>query len=287
MRQFGLVTFLALSVLLLAAPNPSFARGVVEGVNSILVISPHPDDETLCCGGLIHQARKKGIKVAIVWVTNGDGFYRDAMEIFEQLPLNPKFFRSLGQMRMNEAEQAALLLGVDEDSMYFLGFPDRGLEDLTLYYLKPYTSPTTRWRSVQYEGAYRVGVEYSGKNLKELLVEILRRVNPDMVLLPSPLDTHSDHKFAGVFALDALFATGYRGKICHWIVHADYDWPKWWGSQLLPPAGTKGYGWLRFPLRPDDLKAKTEAVKTYKTQLLVMEFFLKLFLRKNEIYYCD
>ncbi|HEY8509350.1 MAG TPA: PIG-L family deacetylase, partial [Steroidobacteraceae bacterium] len=42
--------------------------------DSVLIVSPHPDDESLCCGGLIHTARRVGARVTVVWVTYGDGF---------------------------------------------------------------------------------------------------------------------------------------------------------------------------------------------------------------------
>ena len=51
----------------------------MTAADSVLVIAPHPDDESLCCGGLIHMARRAGARVAIVWVTNGDGSRWDAM----------------------------------------------------------------------------------------------------------------------------------------------------------------------------------------------------------------
>src|SRR5262245_49235752 len=47
--------------------------------DSILVVSPHPDDESLCCGGLMSMARQAGARVSVVWVTYGDGFRWSAM----------------------------------------------------------------------------------------------------------------------------------------------------------------------------------------------------------------
>jgi hypothetical protein len=51
----------------------------ITASDTVLVVAPHPDDESLCCGGLIHTARSAGARVAIVWITNGDGFRWDAM----------------------------------------------------------------------------------------------------------------------------------------------------------------------------------------------------------------
>ena len=52
--------------------------------DSLLIVSPHPDDESLCCGGIIDSARRLGARVAIVWITYGDGFKWDAMVVEER-----------------------------------------------------------------------------------------------------------------------------------------------------------------------------------------------------------
>lgn len=47
----------------------------LDGVGRLVVVSPHPDDEVLGCGGLIHTARSLGIAVHIVSVTDGEACY--------------------------------------------------------------------------------------------------------------------------------------------------------------------------------------------------------------------
>ena len=42
----------------------------------IMVMIPHQDDEVLLCGGVLYQAKKLGLDIKAVIVTNGD--YRDA-----------------------------------------------------------------------------------------------------------------------------------------------------------------------------------------------------------------
>ena len=53
------------------------AMAPVTAQDSLLIVAPHPDDESLCCAGLIHMARQAGARVAIVWITNGDGSRSD------------------------------------------------------------------------------------------------------------------------------------------------------------------------------------------------------------------
>ena len=43
----------------------------------IVVVSPHPDDETLALGGLLHDLAGRGWRVSLVAVTDGEGAYPD------------------------------------------------------------------------------------------------------------------------------------------------------------------------------------------------------------------
>ena len=68
-----------------------------ERGDSVLVISPHPDDETLCCAGTIQRALERGANVSVVWLTSGDGFTWDAVVLDRQLIPNPIDMVKLGQ----------------------------------------------------------------------------------------------------------------------------------------------------------------------------------------------
>src|SRR5512136_1478514 len=46
----------------------------LDGVQRLLVLAPHCDDETLGSGGLIQSALAAGIQVRVVIATNGDGY---------------------------------------------------------------------------------------------------------------------------------------------------------------------------------------------------------------------
>ncbi|NIM45273.1 MAG: bacillithiol biosynthesis deacetylase BshB1, partial [Nitrososphaeria archaeon] len=61
----------------------------------MLAVSPHPDDVELCCGGLIAKMTEKGYKVAIVDLTRGE-----------------MGTEGTGEIRLQEAEEAAEILGV-------------------------------------------------------------------------------------------------------------------------------------------------------------------------------
>jgi LmbE family N-acetylglucosaminyl deacetylase len=80
---------------------------------SAVVFAPHPDDETLGCGGTILRKRQAGANVRIVFVTDGSQSHAKLMA--------PDELRSL---RANEAVAAAQALGVGEKEVVLLGLPD-------------------------------------------------------------------------------------------------------------------------------------------------------------------
>src|ERR1700748_634659 len=75
-----------------------------------LVFSPHPDDESLGCGGTILKKKRAGATVKLVHVSDGGG----------STTLIPR--DQLTAMRKQESLNAGRVLGVDD--IYFLEFPD-------------------------------------------------------------------------------------------------------------------------------------------------------------------
>ncbi|MBS0388735.1 MAG: PIG-L family deacetylase, partial [Proteobacteria bacterium] len=92
------------------APLPLMAAP--RATDRVLVIAPHPDDETLCCGGYLRQAVAAGATVGVVWITAGDSFEIDA--IVTERTLRPKGagLEKLGVRRISEGHAAADRLGV-------------------------------------------------------------------------------------------------------------------------------------------------------------------------------
>ena len=256
----------------------------------VLILAPHPDDETLCCAGYISESVRAGAMVSIVWLTSGDGYKRDAIEVFDTLFPGPAEFRKLGAMRMDEARAAAATLGVAPRDVYFLGYPDGGL--LRLFdenYLRPLRSATTAWDAVGYGAAYRPGAPYTGLALKKLLSRIFRQVRPDLILLPLLADEHPDHLATSLFGKDVAASLGLSGRVCGWVVHSGYDWPSPQGFYPDYPLTAPGanYHWLSFRLSKKDEALKKAAVSAYKTQMLTMRRFLLSFVRENELFSCD
>src|ERR1700743_2977916 len=52
-------------------------RTFASGDGPILLVSPHPDDETLGAGGFLATQARRGRAVTVVAVTDGEHAYRD------------------------------------------------------------------------------------------------------------------------------------------------------------------------------------------------------------------
>jgi LmbE family N-acetylglucosaminyl deacetylase len=82
----------------------------------LIVVAPHPDDEVLGCGGLIHRKVRAGAHVEIVIVSDGRTSHRRFVGEEE-----------LVRRRAAEAREAAARLGVAPEAVTVLGFPDGDL----------------------------------------------------------------------------------------------------------------------------------------------------------------
>ena len=80
--------------------------------NTVLVVTPHPDDAEGGAGGTIARFAREGKKVVLVVCTTGDKGTSD---------------RTMAAIREKEQLNAAEVLGVEE--VVFLRFPDQNLED--------------------------------------------------------------------------------------------------------------------------------------------------------------
>ena len=80
----------------------------------MLVVVPHPDDETLGAGGLIATQRRRGVDVMVVCVTDGENAY----------PEEPEGAAAMGTQRSSEQQEALERLGVEPASMVRLGLTD-------------------------------------------------------------------------------------------------------------------------------------------------------------------
>jgi LmbE family N-acetylglucosaminyl deacetylase len=161
-----------------------------------LVFAPHPDDETLGCGGTIALKRKAGIPVRIAVLTDGSRSHPRLMAR-----------DSMRAIRERETLAAAAILGVEQQNVEFLRFPDTEL-------------------ARHHEAAVE---QVSG---------ILERDAPDEVYLPYRHDPLGDHVAAAAIVLEAL-------RSCRRAVRL-YEYPIWlWLTWPWVPVGTGLRRWQR------------------------------------------
>lgn len=103
----------ALFAALEAAPVVAFDQ--LAGTGGIVVVAPHPDDESLGCGGLIAAAGRAGRRVRLVVVSDGCGSHAGS-RLFP-----PAKLRAL---REQETLNAAAILGLAPAAVGFLRLPD-------------------------------------------------------------------------------------------------------------------------------------------------------------------
>jgi LmbE family N-acetylglucosaminyl deacetylase len=138
---------------------------------TVLVFSPHPDDELFGAGGTIALLNKNHNKVFIVLYTNDDkGSYDLSMSSVR-----------LARIRKSEEEAAEAVLGTPKENIIWMGYHDGMLE----YAPQP--------------------------ELTEEATAIIRRIRPDVLLSIDPGDWYvrwhkSDHRMAAVNTIDAVRA---------------------------------------------------------------------------------
>lgn len=99
----------------------SVARDDTDRVaqRSALVLAPHPDDETLGCGGVILRKVAAGTPVTVVIVSDGRHSHRSEY-------LTPQ---GVAELRYAEMVEAGRRLGLPADCLHQLGFEDRRLTE--------------------------------------------------------------------------------------------------------------------------------------------------------------
>jgi len=123
----------------------------------VLAIAAHRDDVELTCAGTLVRAADAGHRTGILDLTGGESGTRGS-----------------AQLRAEEAERAAALLGVSERRN--AGLPDAHLANTD--------------------------------EARRLVVEQIRHFAPRVVILPFPVGRHPDHRVASELGRDACFLAG-------------------------------------------------------------------------------
>jgi len=138
---------------------------------TILLFTPHPDDDTFCCAGTLALLARNGNNIRIVIYTNDDKGSYDPDMTSERL----------ARIRMHEEEEACRILGIPKENITWLQYHDGMLE---------YANP---------------------RDLVEQVTGIIRRVRPEVVLSADPGTEYvrwhkTDHRMAANNTIDAIRA---------------------------------------------------------------------------------
>jgi LmbE family N-acetylglucosaminyl deacetylase len=202
--------FMALAALLAVSP-----RTVAAQNRSILVVAPHPDDEALCCSGVIFSALQRGDSVKVAIVTNGD-YYTPGV--------------SLGYTREAESVGGMATLGVSAQNVIFMGYGDETLQDL--YQSASPTSVITSaaGQTQTYANQGLGGISYhqylygspGTYNRQTILGDmeaLLQHVAPSDVYTTGLWDDHPDHRATFNFVVEALLHLKRQGVALSTRVH--------------------------------------------------------------------
>jgi LmbE family N-acetylglucosaminyl deacetylase len=263
----------------------------------LLVVAPHPDDETLGAGGLAQRVLARGGSVRVILMTAGDGYVEAVVHATGEPRPRATEYVAYGERRLAEARAAVRELGEGRIRLQLLGFPDGGLEQLLHGYWRrdhPEPSPTTGAHEPPYPEAIGREVAYDGADLRRELLHLLRETQPTLVAFPDPSDKHPDHRATGFFMLLALETWTREGapmpRLLAYLIHWP-GWPPGWDDArhaddeplALPSTlPRRGVDRSTLTLRPAEVRTKRAALMRYTSQQREIPLLLNAFVRRTE-----
>lgn len=201
----------------------------INAWDRVLILAPHPDDESLATGGLIQTALAAGAAVRVLLFTDGDNNPWPQRWIEKRWRIGTVERTRWGARRREEAQQALRCLGLTAQHTHFLGLPDMGLTDLLM--------------------------RADGTLLQALVAE-LQNFRPTQLVIPGLRDRHPDHSATSVLARMALQRTQQSQSIelLSYLVHTDLT--------TIPITRR-----LTLNLTPSQIQRKREAIAAHATQM--------------------
>ena len=145
----------------------------------LLLLCPHPDDETLGAGLLLQEALARGAAIRVVFLTDGERNPIPQFLLERHWPWRTDDRRRWGRRRRDEARAALRTLGVSPDCAEFWSLPDQ-----------------------------RVRRFVESPALAERLSHCIATFQPTTIVTPSVHDLHPDHWAAAGIAHRALSLSG-------------------------------------------------------------------------------
>jgi LmbE family N-acetylglucosaminyl deacetylase len=294
MRHF---IFLCFAVSTCVVTSTAYAAISFKEGDRVLVVAPHPDDETLGTAGVMQTALASKAQVRVVYLTHGDHNEISSLFYMKRPLLTKTDFIKSGLVRRVEAQKATAILGLKKENLIFLGYPDSGVLRIWLRHwgkMKPYRSILTRINKVPYKEDFSFGNEYRGENILADLKNVIHDFKPTHVFVTAPFDGNSDHKAAFLFlnvALKDLESEITPPAVYSYLIHS-LAWPKPRAylpdEKLTPPSEIE---WennaapVLQPLTKEEVEKKNRAILEYQSQTAYNKKFLLSFARSNELFF--
>ena len=270
----------------------------IHSFDRILIIAPHADDESVAAAGLIKRALEKNATVEVVVMTDGSASdNRNEFSDYLKKIKDNNSTETLPNIRHMEVLNALNKIGLNQNNVIFLGYPDGGLKSMwedNWDSKNPYQSNNTfnKLNHSTYNFTYQPNVFYSGENVNQNLEQIMNDFHPNIILYPDSEDKHPDHWATGNFVRYAALETNYSGMNYTYLVHSGSKWPSPLlftpKLSLLPPSNLDtSEQWLVFPLNQTEIDTKYKAIDSYQSQLTGSCGYLKSFVRSNELFAVD
>lgn len=262
----------------------------IASTDRLLVVSPHPDDESIACAGLIQQSLAAGAQVRVLWMTAGDHNVVGPPLLWRKAAVVPAQFRAIGRRRMQEAKAAAAVLGLQPSDLIFLGYPDGGLSSIFMkaWTSEPYRSGLTNAANVPYAESPVVGQPQTATNLLTDVEQVMSSFRPTIVAYPNFIDAHPDHQATGLFVTAALADLHMKPLCLEYLVHVK-GWPRPLryaplASDYAPTAvAALGLAQVVVELTPDQVAVKARAIKAHASELLPLATLIA-FARRTELF---
>lgn len=168
----------------------------VSAQTRLLVIAPHPDDETLGCGLLLQQVLAAGGEVRIILMTDGDNNPWPQRYLERRLVIDEAARKRWGARRRIEVAQALERLGVPAVALHPLGWQDMEVTD-------------------------RLRNDLGGSIAA--IHSVVKAFQPNLVCGPALRDSHPDHGAAHVLCRLALAGMEPAPRLLAYPVHGAAD----------------------------------------------------------------
>jgi LmbE family N-acetylglucosaminyl deacetylase len=159
-----------------------------------LIIAPHPDDDVIAAGGLIQRVVAGGGEVSVVYVTDGENNPWPQRYMKRKWRIGAEDRAEWGAMRRQEALASLERLRVSKEAARFLAFPDQKITELT---------------------------RRGDMRLRDELRQAIESFRPTLIVSPSAVDLHSDHRAIAWYAHAAAGQTEITTYVVHGAPRAD------------------------------------------------------------------